>query len=178
MRWIVSILILGLLQGCIVTSTYPISTKSVEDRELLAKWQLRDSKERITLTFRKQNDHITLYYEEFQGDDRSETMLLRGYIATFQNKKYLNLKVIQSDKKFPDGYLIMPYSIEKHHLRLNVIDSNLIEQAIQAKKLQGNISKGFLAPILISDSQNNLQAFITQNKKLFVDINATFQKVE
>lgn len=181
MRIILLALIILVLNGCITTSKYAVTKpNSKESQTLVGRWSLSDKKEKVYLNISNKNKkELVVKYKEYKDDTLTETMDMEGHISHFNGKRYLNLKVLRSDKKFPVGYLLHEYRLSGNQFRLKVLDSTIVEKAIKANQLKGEIGKSsFLAPILITDSQKNLQHFIRNNPKAFVDIKAVFVRVK
>lgn len=179
MRYFISLFLILLLQGCITSSKNPISDAKESDKALYGSWSISKGNKVSYLHINpsKKRAEFHLVYEESKRGDIDERMVLLGHVSSLDGKKYLNTRVVESEDKFPDGYMFFQYHIVGDELKIKIMNPEVIESAIKTKELQGFIGKEkFLPNITITQEQKGLQKFITKNAERLFGEEANFTK--
>ena len=166
------ILAIFLLSGCISFKNPIINySDAVIDESLLGLWkESTDSNEYEDYILILKDDNNPKYkfiifnnkdYKYDENDYISKSNLI--YSGILENKKYI---VLNYEKD--NSYFFLEYEISNDTLRFFTMDTSLFENAINKKKIKGNIiGNGINKEIFINENTDSLQDFIKKNENIF-----------
>jgi hypothetical protein len=168
-------LLAAVLSGCIPYSEQPLTVPSSEslDSGILGTWVVYDDGETVFLHIGTSGTpkRLRLAMIEFDEDSGMKTTEWSGHTSRVGGRNYLNLQWAESTET-QKGYLFVKYEIIDEKLGIALIRTPVVEKAIQAGDLKGEIKEGqWTTTVRLTDTPERLRAFVERNDKtLFEDM--------
>lgn len=169
MRYFLMIMLLIFVGGCIPDFDNPLTDPNKEklDSALYGTWFWQEKNESgyIHVGWDKESKLLRAVMVEVGADGSVDVSEYSGHTSSLGNNQYLNLKWVRPENELK-GYMVIKYRIEGESLAISLVDSKVIEKAIQEGSLKGTVSADKMAPsVRITEKQKKLQEFFLKNDK-------------
>ena len=164
------------MMGCIPYADHPLTAPDREkiDAAILGTWFWKEKDEAgyIHMGLNEQSGLLRVVMAELKTNGVVEISELGGHTSFVKENTYLNLKwVSPAESKF-DGYMIVKYKATPDALGIGLMDNEVVEKAIEAGELNGNVKKGkWFSTIRITENPKKFQEFVLKSdKELFPEM--------
>ncbi|MBD3789668.1 MAG: hypothetical protein IE885_04780 [Campylobacterales bacterium] len=175
--FLMTLLTILILAGCVPDSDNPLTDPNKEpiDPSILGTWFWADGNETgyIHIGLDEKSKLLKLIMVDFDKDKELEASKFSGHTTSLEGNNYLNLKWVHPLQPDTKGYLCVKYIASSDSLGISLMDSEVVEKAIQNGSLKGNIVKEkWSTSVHITEDQKKLQKFIhLKDKELFPEMN-------
>lgn len=158
------------LAACIPQSLNPLTPpgKEIADPAILGTWSWQEKDETIYLHMGidKKNGGFKAVLVDHQVDGKIEISEFSGHTSRLGNNTYLNLKWLKPEDNLRD-YLILKYVVTGNRFSFDMMDNDVIKNAIAERKLKGSIHESkWLTTVRLTDTSDQLADFVIKNDKL------------
>jgi hypothetical protein len=166
---------LAVIFGCVPYSDQPLSAPGEQnlDNRLYGTWYSKDEKETAFYHFgsNAKTGLLDIMMVDMRDNGEVEYSELVGHNTGIDGASYLNLKWVKPEEG-SEGYLFVKYTIDEKGLGICIIDMNVVEKAIAAGEIKGEIIKeGTSSSVRIKDEPENLRTFVKKrDQELFPEM--------
>lgn len=174
-HWIFFAIGFALISGCVPYSEHPLSAPGQEDLDnrLYGTWYTKDDKETVFchFGFKTKSGLLDIMMVDLNANGEVEYAEFNGHSTVIDGASYLNLKEVKAEEG-SEGYVIVKYTFDEKGLAICIIDSDVVEKAIAAGEIKGEIKKERSSySVKLKDEPEKLRAFVQKrDKELFPEM--------
>ena len=165
--------------ACEVVLINPLSDSARDkpDERLLGKWINRDEKDKGGFVQFATGANGEINVSFLGGKSEEKNPLFTARTTTIGNYHYISLNPTNEDRD--KGYLLARYEMKDDKMSVWMLDSDKVKTAIAQKKLKGKVGQGPAPTITITDTSNNVRAFLEspESNELF-EYFGTFERIK
>ncbi|UCG79213.1 MAG: hypothetical protein JSV21_05160 [Nitrospirota bacterium] len=138
---------------------------------ILGTWYWNDENETgfVHIGLNEDTGLLRIIMVDIDSDNELDESEYSGHTSSLKDNSYLNIKAVRP-KDDNTGYMIIKYSAKKAELGIALMESKVIEVAVNEGKLRGS-SEQCCSSVQINEVQEKLQEFVLKyDKELFPDM--------